>query len=264
MDTRSIGLIDSGCGGISIALSIRRLLPAESLLYIGDHAHAPYSDKSTEAIQKRAVACIRYAVEKDVKIIVIACNTATVAGIDAYRKIFPSIPIIGVVPVIKTAVAKTKNKKIAVLSTKYTAESAYQVSLIKQFANGCDVLSIGTSTLVRAVEKGKLGVEERKNILLPLLEQVKEHACDVVVLGCTHFPLIKQEIGQILGGQIEIIDSSDAVARQVEKILMHNMVQTTATNHVDKFMTTGDKASFQHILDWKWEEPTIVEIANIS
>jgi len=134
-----IGIIDSGSGGLSIWKEITLLLPGESTVYIGDHAHLPYSEKTTEFIRNRVFKLIQYLVTIRAKLVVIACNTATVAGIDWYREQFPDIPIIGVVPVIKTAVEVTKTKHIAVLSTVYTANSSYQQKLISIYASKCRV-----------------------------------------------------------------------------------------------------------------------------
>ena len=123
MSDDPIGIFDSGSGGLSFWQSITSLLPHESTVYIGDHNYLPYGEKDTEFIQERTISCIRFLLKHHAKLIVIGCNTATVAGIDVYRTAFPDIPIIGVVPVLKTAAELTKKGSIGVLSTPYTAHS---------------------------------------------------------------------------------------------------------------------------------------------
>ena len=131
MNNAPIGIFDSGSGGLSIYQSVAALLPRESVVYLGDHAYLPYGDKSTDFIKKRGVQCIDFLVSQKAKLIVVACNTATVAGIEYFRTVFPDIPIVGVVPVVKTAAAVSETKYFVVLSTPFTAGSTYQKELIR-------------------------------------------------------------------------------------------------------------------------------------
>lgn len=235
-----IGIIDSGLGGLSIWKSIRAILPHESLLYIGDHGNLPYSKKETEFIRDRVICLIRFLLQKKAKMVVVACNTATVAGIDYYRKIYPQIPIIGVVPVIKTAAQLSKKKSFAVLSTTFTSESDYQKELIQAFARDCTVYNLGCPNLVSFVEKGKISGIEIEHELRMLLDPVKEDI-DVIALGCTHYPFLEDQIRGIVGKNVQILDSGGAVARQVERILEHNKSLAKTKNPLDAFFTTGDE-----------------------
>jgi len=234
-----IGIIDSGSGGLSIWKEITLLLPGESTVYIGDHAHLPYSEKTTEFIRNRVFKLIQYLVTIRAKLVVIACNTATVAGIDWYREQFPDIPIIGVVPVIKTAVEVTKTKHIAVLSTVYTANSSYQQKLISIYASKCRVEIFSNSHLVELIESPR---DTTKIIQKELQSILKLHntPIDTLVLGCTHFPFIDHEIRLTVGPNVQILDSGGAVARHVQRILIHNAIQSSSSkgNHI--FYTTGN------------------------
>lgn len=252
MNNLPIGIIDSGSGGLSIWKEITALLPNESTLYIGDHAYLPYSEKSTAFIRHRITRLITFLLTKHVKLIVIACNTATVAGIDWYRTQFPTIPIIGVVPVVKTAAAMTKTNEICILSTKYTAMSSYQKKLIKEFASHTSVVSIGSSRLIEYIESTEDTRVKIVKELQTILRPIKMSTVDVLVLGCTHFPFIKKEIQKVIGSAIPLLDSGLAVARHVRRILDTNGLFTNSSRAFHEFYTTGDvkkvSATYQKLL----------------
>ena len=240
MDTRPIGIIDSGSGGLSIWNAISTLLPHESILYVGDHAHAPYGGKTRTFIRTRVKKCLAYLIEKkQCKLIVVACNTSTVAGIDWYRTQFPMIPIVGVVPAIKTAARMTKTKNICILSTKFTAKSSYIQQLIRDFAPDATVFSLGSSKLASFIESTKNETEHIKRELSHMCNSVMNTPVDVVVLGCTHYPFIQDEMRTFFGDAVSVIDSADAVARQVARILEHNHIAAHA-NPTYTFFTTGN------------------------
>lgn len=240
MDTRPIGIIDSGSGGLSIWHAITTQLPHESILYLGDHKHAPYSEKTRTYIRTRVKKCLAYLINKHCKLIVVACNTATVAGIDWYRTQYPMIPIVGVVPVIKTAARITKTNTICILSTKFTAKSRYIKRLIHDFASDKKVFSLGSSKLVSYIESTQNETEHIKRELLRICASVIDIPVDVVVLGCTHYPFIQDEVRALFGDAVSVIDSADAVSRQVARIIDHNQIGAD-TKPTYTFVTTGDK-----------------------
>ena len=233
-----IGILDSGFGGLSVYQSITALLPHESTVYIGDHAFLPYGEKSVHVIQERILALIRFLIHKNVKLIVIACNTGTVAGIELYRTTFPYVPIVGVVPVIKTAAALSKRKRFAVLSTKFTATSAYQKHLIAEFANGYIVHNLGCPNLVSLVEHAVVSGPEVEKKLRRILTPEIIRNIDVIALGCTHYPFLTAAIRAIVGNTIAVLDSGGAVARQVRRILEHNHILATARSGRHTFYST--------------------------
>lgn len=246
MNSASIGVFDSGSGGLSIWQAIHELLPRESFVYVGDHANAPYGNKSTEFIRQRVAKAIEFLISKSCKLIVIACNTATIAGIDYYREKFPAIPIIGVVPVIKTAASLSHTKHFVVLSTDFTAESQYQKDLIGAWAKDCSVVSLGSSTLVPLIEEGIITGAKVNKELRRIFDPIKHTTYDVIALGCTHYPFIRKALRIVVGDKAHIIDSSGAVARQVQRILtMRNDLSKGPAR--ETFTTTGDAEKVQAV-----------------
>jgi len=249
-----IGILDSGLGGLTIWKEIEKQLPNESILYIGDHVYQPYSGKSVRVIRQRVKRLITFLLERQAKLIVVACNTATVAGIDVYRRWFPTVPIIGVVPVVKTAATITKTKHIAVISTPYTAASRYQKWLIQSFANGCTVENIGVPDLAAIIEQGKTGGRGTA-ILHRYLDPITKKNIDVIALGCTHYPFIKETIQTIVGKGVAVIDSGGAVARHAARILDANGLRVLGSKPYTEFYTTGDAKHVSRVAAKLMEEP---------
>lgn len=236
-----IGILDSGIGGLTILNSIRNLLPYERFVYVADHKYLPYGEKSSRMIRSRINRIIRYLISEKSKLIVIACNTATVAGISSYRKKFPDVPIIGVVPVVKKAAEETVSGHIAILSTGFTTNSTYQKNLIRQYASGLKVDVITGHNLVTAVESGDIRSGATVRELESVLAKIRNTSVDVLALGCTHYPFLKDTIRSIVGQNVRIMDSSDAVARQTKRILAANgIIAATGSSLPDKYITTGN------------------------
>ena len=251
MNSAPIGVFDSGSGGLSVWPAIHELLPRESLAYFGDHVNIPYGNKPAGFIRQRVVKAIEFLTSKKCKLVVIACNTATIAGIDYYRKKFPAIPIIGVVPVIKTAASRSITKHFVVLSTDFTAESQYQRELIAAWAKGCSVVSLGSSTLVPLIEEGVTDGAQVNEELHRIFDPIENTPYDIIAIGCTHYPFIRKAIRNVAGDKAQIVDSSEAVARQVLRILSarHDLSEGPPG---ETFFTTGDAekvgAVFYHLL----------------
>lgn len=239
MKNKPIGVLDSGIGGLSIYQEIVKLLPHESTLYIGDNAYIPYSKLSEEVLFDRSKRLVRFLLEKDAKLIVVACNTITVSGIDKLRETFPDVPFIGTVPVIKTAASVTQKKSFGILSTERTANSAYQKDLINKFAEGHTVLNIGTDELVPLIEKGIVEGKAMHDVLNAILVPFKEGVVDTLVLGCTHYPFVKKEIQNILGSEVQILDSGAAIARQAQRILSEKNALSTSGTPTREYYTTA-------------------------
>jgi len=220
---QNIGVFDSGLGGLSVYREIKKLLPRHKIIYFADHKNAPYGTKSQSEIRSLTLAAIRFLLSKKCNPVVIACNTATTGGIEYYRRKFPDISFVGVVPPIKPAAKKGKNKKILILSTPYTSKSAYLKKLIKDYATGCQIFNLGCPEFVELVEKGILVGTEVERIIRKYLEQPVEEGVDVVVLGCTHFPFLKMVIRKVAGKGIKILDPSQPVASQVSSLYINSM-----------------------------------------
>ncbi len=202
MNNHPIGILDSGLGGLTVLQAIARELQNESFVYIGDSVSTPYGAKSPDEIYKLAKRLIEFLLQQEVKLIVIACNTITVTCLDKLRSDYSQIPIVGTVPVIKTAAEVSKNKYIGILSTTQTAQSDYQKHLIETFANGCTVFNHGTDALVPLIEQGQLESSEMTAALQSVLQVFKNEKIDALALGCTHFPFLEKQMQTILGSNV--------------------------------------------------------------
>jgi glutamate racemase len=248
MQNRPIGILDSGLGGLTIWNEIVAQLPNESTVYIADSQNCPYGNKNQDQIYGLSKRLVEFLLGKSVKLIVVACNSITVTCLDKLRADFPQVPITGIVPVIKTAAFKTKNKKIGVLSTTRTTQSKYQKELIEKFASGCTVFTHGTDELVPLIEKGDLTGEEIDKILRSVLEKFQKEQIDTLALGCSHFPFLEKEIKKILGKDVLLMDSAGAIARQVKRVLEHNQSRAVKNDKPEyEFFTTGQEDSFKKV-----------------
>ena len=259
MNNNPIGIFDSGIGGLSILKEIKNLLPQENLLYIADSKNCPYGGKNPEEVYTLAQRQISYLVEHNVKLIVVACNTVTVSCIDKLRSDFPSVPIIGIVPVVKKASEISKLKRIGILSTSTTSKSEYQADLISKYASDCEVVSVGTDELVPSIENGTTNSLDFVEILKKVLKPFKDTQIDALALGCSHFPLVKDKIRAIIGSDVYILDSGGAVARQVKRVLEKENILSTVLTPEYTYVTTGDSDSFKMLV----EQITGIENATI-
>lgn len=237
-----IGIFDSGLGGLGIFKKIKAMLPDEDIYYYGDTRNVPYGEKSPEELKDLITDGLKYLEKKGVNIIVIACNTASVLDTTYFRRQV-KIPVVAVVPVIKTAAKQSKNKKIALLSTKATAISPYTDYLIEEFAPEAKVKKIACSGWVEAIEKGKI-TERRLNSCLKKVDQE-----DVIVLGCTHYTLIKGDIQRLVGPNIILLDSNEAVARQVLRVMNKEKLFKHKKNPKYIFDASGHQKKFQKMVD---------------
>jgi glutamate racemase len=262
MSPDPIGIFDSGSGGLSIWQAVRRELPYESIVYVGDHGHMPYGGKDTAYIQKRGKNIISFLQKKRVKLVIVACNTSTVAGIDIYRNVFPGLPIVGVVPVVKSAAHLTVTKEMLVMSTEYTAKSSYQKELIDSYAAGNKVHSLGCPGLVEKIEQGASTSPSTKALLVTLLAPYLKTPIDHIVLGCTHFAFVKDVLRDIVGDAITLLDSGGAVGRQTRRILTNNALLSEAhPRHV--FYTTGIPMKVEPVMRSLIHEPITVHYEHI-
>lgn len=240
MNNRPIGIFDSGIGGLTVWKEITTLLPGESLIYLAGQAYFPYGEKSNREIQERVEKICRFLIKNKVKLIVVACNTATVAAIDFLRKKF-SLPFIGLEPAIKPAAKMTKTGIIGVLVTRRTAKSRRQRKLIEGFAQGKKVVTVDGSELTPLIEAG----QEARLVLEKLLLPLKKLGVDALVLGSTHYPFLKKQIQDIMGPGVKIIDSGQAVARQVRRVLEESNLLSNQEKGKRTFFTTANPSKFQ-------------------
>ncbi|WP_190811204.1 glutamate racemase [Flagellimonas sp. S3867] len=216
-----IGIFDSGVGGTSIWKEIHTMLPSEDTIYLADSKNAPYGAKSKEQILQLSIKNTELLLEKNCKLIVVACNTATTNAIDYLRSNY-KVPFIGIEPAIKPAAFHTKTKKVGVLATKGTLSSSLFHNTSKMFAEGIEVFEQEGKGLVDLVEAGQVDSEEMRNLLQTYVNPMLEQGMDCLVLGCTHYPYVIPVLKEILPTNITIIDSGEAVARQTKAVLIKN------------------------------------------
>ena len=216
---RPIGIFDSGVGGLSVAMEITRLLPAEDLLYIGDQANVPYGSKPLERIQQLSNSITRFLLEKKAKCVVVACNTASAASLHTLRQRYPTIPFIGMEPAIKPASQVTQTGAIGVLATPATFKGQLYNQTLQRYANGKKVYQSTCDGLVEQIEAGELNSPKTLQILQNALQPMLAAGVDSVVLGCTHYPFVLEQIANIAGPSVQIINPAPAVARQVRAVL---------------------------------------------
>ena len=239
---RSIGVFDSGVGGLSILTAVKELLPNESFVYLADQKNNPYGGRSVSEIKKLSSKVIEFLIDKKVKLVIVACNTVSVNAIDYLRSKF-SIPIIAVVPVVKTISEKTKTGEVLVLSTPATAKSQYLKNLIKKFSNGKKVHVVGTSRLEHLAEKGIITGPKVKSAIKASLSIIKNSNIDSIALGCTHYPFLTKEIQKFVGPNVYIYDSGGAIARRTKVVLENEKLLSEKSNE-DVLYTTGDEKDF--------------------
>ncbi len=217
-DTRSIGVFDSGTGGLSVLKELLKDLPSESFIYFADSANCPYGSKSQEAIIKRSSEIVDFLIDKNCKAIVVACNTATAAAIDWLRERY-KLPFVGMEPAIKPAALNSKTKSIGVLATAGTFKGRLYIETSRKFASDVNVCYQVGEGLVELVEKGKYNSAEAENLLMRYIQPMLDCNIDQLVLGCTHYPFFKELLKKNLPDNIAIIDPSPAVSKQLVRIL---------------------------------------------
>jgi glutamate racemase len=246
----SIGIFDSGVGGTSIWKEINQLLPMESTLYLSDSKNAPYGTKSKEEIIALAIKNTEYLLNKNCKIIVVACNTATTNAI-AYLRAHYKVPFIGIEPAIKPAALQTKTNTIGILATKGTLNSALFEKTSQKLNSKIQIIEQIGAGLVALIENGKLESEEMTHLLQSYLEPMISEQIDCLVLGCTHYPYLIPQIRKILGSKIHIIDSGQAVAKQTQKVLSEaNLLKKAAATSKSSqlFLINSNKSILTKLL----------------
>lgn len=214
MDNRPVGVMDSGVGGLSVLHHIRQALPAENLLYVADSAYAPYGVKPPEQIIARTQRISEFLLNQGAKALVVACNTATAAAVAVLRQEL-DIPILGMEPAVKPAVAATQSGVVGVLATVGTLKSAQFAALLESYGQGVKVVTRAGVGLVERVEQGDLNSDATRGLLASYIQPMLAEGADTLVLGCTHYPFLRPAIESLIEGRMAIIDTGAAVARHL-------------------------------------------------
>ncbi len=215
----SIGVFDSGVGGLTVLREIVRQLPGWDTLYLADSIHCPYGARPAEEIRSLSAGISRYLIERGARAVVVACNTASAAALSHLRARFPGVPFVGMVPAVKPAAALTKSGTVGVLATPTTLGGRLFSDVLERHAGGVRVLSQACPGLVERVEEGDLEGPAAEALLRRYLEPLLGQGADVIVLGCTHYPFLAPLIQRLAGPGVRLLDPSAAVARQVGRVL---------------------------------------------
>ncbi|HEU4346131.1 MAG TPA: glutamate racemase [Candidatus Binatia bacterium] len=234
----AIGLFDSGIGGLTVLQQIAEALPRENTVYLGDTARAPYGTKSVETVLRYSFENTAFLVEKGVKIVVVACNTSTAIALEALKQEY-SVPVIGVIgPGVKRALAVTKNKKIGVIGTEATIQSGAYTRALKARDPKVEVYSRACPLFVPLVEEGWTDNAVVKLTVEAYLGSLKQSGIDTLVLGCTHYPLLKNAIHHFLGSGVRLIDSAQEIAKEVGARLEKGSLARKNGNGAHSFFVT--------------------------
>ncbi len=243
-----IGVFDSGVGGISVLRELVKQMPGERFLYFGDSANAPYGSKTTEQVKTLTLAAAQYLMERGIKALVVACNTATAAAIADLRQRYPDTIIVGIEPALKLAADKFPAGRIGVMATEVTLREEKLAHLLERF-DGLQVERISAPGLVERIESGEMDSPQTeallKEILTPYFGKL-----DALVLGCTHYPFVKDTITKLLGQQVRLLDGGEGTARQVKKCLKETdlLLEGTGSVIIENSLDSAEILQLSHKL----------------
>jgi len=250
-----IGIFDSGVGGLSVLRAIRRELPAEPLLYLGDHAHVPYGSRPRDQIHEFAFGITRFLLGQGAKLIVVACNTASAVALHDLRQTFPDVPFVGMEPAVKPAAETTHTGKVGVLATPTTFAGELYASVVERFAKDVQIFQSTCPGLVEQIEAGDLEGDVTRQILTDALIPMLAEGIDTVVMGCTHYPFVIPLIEKITGPDVRTIDPAPAIARQTRRLLAERgLLNESQEAGKQRFFTSGNLLNFQKLLPILLEE----------
>ena len=257
MNASAIGVFDSGVGGLSVLRHIRAQLPNLPLLYVADSGHVPYGNKTQDYIRERSLILTEFLVRQGAAAVVVACNTATAAAAAQLRARF-EFPIIAMEPAVKPAVSATRTGVVGVLATVGTLESARFAALLEQYAGEVEIVTQACPGLVEQVEAADVASAATRELVARYLRPLIERGADTIVLGCTHYPFVKPLITEIAGPGVHLIDTGEAVARQVVRRLPEALIGRIDTRPTEHFWTTGNGRSAARIMSHLWGRPVDV------
>ncbi len=246
---RAVGILDSGVGGLTVFEEISRRLPHEKIIYFGDTARMPYGPRSDEEVRSFALQIIDFLQSQEIKMVVVACNTATAAGLPFYRA-HCKIPVMGVIePGVRAALACSGSGRIGVIGTAGTIRSSAYEKALKEARSGLHIMARSCPLFVLLVENDLVHTPEAKKVALEYLTPFKKAAIDTLILGCTHYPLMSDLIRQTVGPGVKLVNSAEAVAHDVEAILterqLHNPLHCANPGY--RFFVSGNPLSFEEI-----------------
>jgi glutamate racemase len=260
----ALGVFDSGLGGLTVVRELLRQMPDEDIVYFGDTARVPYGTKSPEAIINFSKENVRFLIEHKVKIIVVACNSSSSFAISQLKKEF-SLPVIGVIkPGARKAVLTTKSKKIGIIATSATIQSGRYAAMIKKIDSRIKVISQPCPLFVPLVEEGWFDRQATYDIAEVYLKKLRKQGVDVVVLGCTHYPILKTVIQEIMGPKVTLIDSAQEVACEIKNVLEERDLQRSERRRGKCQIFVSDKPQHFKRLAYQFLNRHIGHIRKVS
>jgi glutamate racemase len=261
---QAIGVIDSGVGGLTVAREVMRQLPKEKIIYLGDTARCPYGPRSGKEVKQFTWQLTDFLLKKNIKMLVIACNTATAVALDEIRKEL-SIPVLGVIyPGARSAIKVTANYQIGVIGTIGTVKSGAYEKALKSLNSKVAIQSLACPKFVPLVESGEYDGPVATKLVEESLKPFQNAKLDTLILGCTHYPLLEPLIKKVMGKEVNIISSGDETAREISTILHHNgMLEASDEEPVHEFYTTGSKTIFTKIAS-KWLGKRIENVRTVK
>lgn len=245
-----IGIFDSGVGGLTVFRALERRLPNESLIYLGDTARVPYGTRSKETIERYALEDARFIQSQNVKAIVIACNTASAMASSILRESC-SVPVLGVIrPGSREAISQTRNRRIGLIATEATVNSGAYEKAMRAMRDDLDIISRACPLFVPLAEEGWANHPVTLQVAEEYLRDLIDDDVDTLVLGCTHYPILRTVIEQVMGSEVALIDSGEAVADVVAKMLEENNLMRESTEpRRESFYVTDSAARFRRVAE---------------
>jgi glutamate racemase len=261
---QAIGVIDSGVGGLTVAKEVMRQLPNEKIIYLGDTARCPYGPRTTKEVKRFTWEMTTFLLEKQIKMLVIACNTATAAALDEIRKEL-SIPVLGVInPGARAAIKNTKNYRVGIIGTEGTVKSGAYERALKSLNSRLFVIAHACPKFVPLVESNEFNGPIAEKIVDEALKPMLNQKLDTLILGCTHYPLLEPVIKNVMGESVSVISSGDETAREISAILQYNgLLDTCEEEPEHEFYTTGSRRIFAKIAS-QWLGYPINEVKKIK
>ncbi len=246
LNKNPIGIFDSGVGGLTVFDEVKKALPNESVFYLGDTARVPYGSKSVDVVKHYSLTNVNLLMALGVKAVVVACNTASAAALSFLKESFPNLNIIGVIePVVEYLLTRPELKRIGIIGTNTTILSgAYQKALIRGNKD-LDISAKACPLFVHLVEEGLFKGEITEKAIEMYLSEMKKNPPDALVLGCTHYPMLRNVISDFFGGKVEILDTAFYTAKKLAGILLENNMVNCVSVENDRFFVTDDPNSFR-------------------
>lgn len=255
-----VGVFDSGVGGLSVLRALRAQLPDEDFVYFADRAWCPYGERTQEQIIERAFCITDTLLNRGAKLIVVACNTATIAAVEALRAAYP-VPFIGMEPAVKPAAAATRSGVVGVLATGAALAGDKFHRLVADHAGGVRIITQPCPGLVEQVEQGELATPATRALLQRYTQPLLDAGADVLVLGCTHYPFLRPLLAEIVGPDVRLIDTGAAVARHAQRVLVREGQLCARRGQVSRidWLCSGDAATFQVLRERLMAAPLSLE-----